>query len=127
VEVSQDGGYLASLAVDRAQNWTQFEAAVARWKVPAENIVYADRAGNIGEHSVGLAPVRSWTGLLPVPVPATYAWARFLSASELPHSFNPAAGFVATANHRMIPEHYPYRVGFEWAPPYRFETHPLCD
>ena len=114
-------GYLASLAVDRAQNWTQFEAAAARWKVPAENIVYADRAGNIGEHSVGLAPVRSWTGLLPVPGAGNYSWARFLSASELPHSFNPAAGFVATANHRMIPEHYPYRVGFEWAPPYRFE------
>ena len=114
-------GYLASLAVDRAQNWTQFEAAVARWKVPAENIVYADRAGNIGEHSVGLAPVRSWTGLLPVPGAGNYAWARFLSASELPHSLNPAAGFVATANHRMIPEHYPYRVGFKWEPPYRFE------
>jgi len=114
-------GYLASLAVDRAQNWTQFEAAVARWKVPAENIVYADRAGNIGEHSVGLAPVRSWTGLLPVPGAGNYVWARFLPASKLPHSLNPAAGFVATANHRMIPEHYPYRVGFEWAPPYRFE------
>jgi penicillin G amidase len=114
-------GYLASLAVDRAQNWTQFEAAVARWRVPAENIVYADRAGNIGEHSVGLAPVRSWTGLLPVPGAGNYAWARFLPASELPHSFNPATGFVATANHRMIPEHYPYRVGFEWEPPYRFE------
>ena len=40
---------------------------MARWKVPSENIVYADRAGNIGEHSVGLAPMRHWTGLLPVP------------------------------------------------------------
>jgi penicillin amidase len=114
-------GYLASLAVDRAQNWTQFEAAVARWKVPSENIVYADRAGNIGEHSVGLAPIRSWTGLLPMPGTGNYNWAGFLPTSELPHSFNPAAGFVATANHRMIPEHYPYKVGFEWEPPYRFE------
>jgi penicillin amidase len=33
--------------------------------------------------------------------------------------FNPTEGFVATANHKMIPEHYPYNVGFEWAPPYR--------
>jgi penicillin amidase len=114
-------GYLASLAIDRAQNWTQFEAAVARWKVPSENIVYADRAGNIGEHSVGLAPIRSWTGLLPMPGTGNYNWAGFLPTSKLPHSFNPAAGFVATANHRMIPEHYPYKVGFEWEPPYRFE------
>jgi len=114
-------GYLASLGLDRAQNWTQFEAAVARWKVPSENIVYADRAGNIGEHSVGLAPIRSWTGLLPMPGIGNHEWAGFLPISKLPHTFNPAAGFVATANHRMIPEHYPYQVGFEWEPPYRYE------
>ena len=114
-------GYLASLAVDRARNWTEFEAAVARWKVPSENIVYADRAGNIGEHSVGLVPMRSWTGLLPVPGAGGYEWAGFLPAAKLPHVFNPRAGFVATANHKMIPEGYPYRVGFEWEPPYRYE------
>ena len=114
-------GYLASLAIDRAQNWAQFEAAAPRWKVPSENIVYADRAGNIGEHSLGLTPIRSWTGLLPMPGTGHYEWAGFLPTSKLPHSFNPAAGFVATANHRMIPDHYPYKVGFDWAPPYRFE------
>ena len=114
-------GYLASLAIDRAQNWTEFEAAMPRWKVPSENIVYADRAGNIGEHSVGLAPIRSWTGLLPVPGAGNYQWSGFLPVSKLPHSFNPAAGFTATANQKMIPEHYPYNVGFEWEPPYRFE------
>jgi len=113
-------GYLASLAVDQAQNWTEFEAAVARWKVPSENIVYADSAGNIGEHSVGLAPIRSWTGLLPVPGTGGYEWSGFVPLAELPHSFNPAAGFVATANQRMIPDLYPYRVGFEWEPAYRF-------
>jgi penicillin G amidase len=113
-------GYLASLAIDRAENWDQFEDAVARWKVPSENIVYADNAGNIGEHSAGLAPLRSWTGLLPVPGRGNYNWTGFVPTSELPHFFNPNAGFVATANHKMIPEHYPYNVGFEWTPPYRF-------
>ncbi|MBV8342578.1 MAG: penicillin acylase family protein, partial [Gammaproteobacteria bacterium] len=113
-------GYLASLAVDRAQDWAGFEAAVARWKVPSENIVYADRAGNIGEHSVGLAPIRAWSGLLPVPGNGGFDWSGFVPTAELPHSFNPAAGFVATANHKMIPAGYPYRVGFEWEVPYRF-------
>jgi penicillin G amidase len=113
-------GYLASLAIDRAGNWDQFDAAVARWKVPSENLVYADTAGNIGEHSAGLAPIRSWTGLLPVPGIGNYNWTGFVPTAELPHSFNPNAGFVATANHKMIPEHYPYNVGFEFTPPYRF-------
>src|SRR5258707_14860398 len=112
-------GYLASLAIDRAQNWDQFEAAGPRWKGPSENLVYADNAGNIGEHSVGLAPLRNWTGLLPVPGSGNYNWTGFVPTSELPHFFNPKEGFVATANHKMIPEHYPYNVGFEWLPPYR--------
>jgi penicillin amidase len=114
-------GYLASLAIDRAQNWSQFEAAVTRWKVPSENIVYADRAGNIGEHSVGLAPIRSWSGLLPVPGTGEYDWTGFVPTTKLPHSFNPASGFIATANQKMIPERYPYKVGFAWEPRYRFE------
>jgi penicillin G amidase len=114
-------GYLGSLAVDRARNWQEFESAMARWKVPSENIVYADREGNIGEHSVGLAPVRkNWTGLLPLPGNGKYEWSGFLPMSELPHSFNPSAGFIATANHRMIPEGYPYKVGYQWDPGFRF-------
>jgi len=114
-------GYLASLAVDRAQNWNDFEAAMVRWKVPSENIVYADTEGNIGEHSTGLAPIRKWTGLLPVPGSGGYEWSGFLVNSELPHSYNPQAEFIATANHKMIAENYPYKVGYEWAPGFRFE------
>jgi penicillin G amidase len=114
-------GYLGSLALDRAQNWAEFESVMPRWKVPSENIVYADRGGNIGEHSTGLAPLRqNWTGLLPVPGAGGYEWDGFVPNADLPHSFNPAAGFVATANHKMIPERYPYAVGFEWGSPERF-------
>ncbi len=114
-------GYLGSLAVDRARNWDEFEAAMKRWKVPSENIVYADTAGSIGEHSVGLSPLRkNWTGLLPVPGTGGYEWDGFIPTEELPHSFNPVTGFIATANHKMIPDNYRYKVGYEWASPYRF-------
>jgi penicillin amidase len=112
-------GYLGSLAIDRARNWNDFGAAMKGWKVPSENIVYADRAGNIGEHSIGLAPLRSWTGLLPVPGKADFEWSGFLPVDKLPHFFNPAAGFVATANNRMTPDGYPYKVSFQWYSVYR--------
>jgi penicillin amidase len=92
-----------------------------RWKVPSENIVYADRKGNIGEHSTGLAPLRNnWTGLLPVPGDGKYEWSGFVPNAELPHSFNPDKGFIATANQKMIPEDYGYAVGYEWAAPTRY-------
>src|SRR5215472_15766684 len=35
-------GYLGALSLDRAQDWQEFERAMPRWKVPPENIVYAD-------------------------------------------------------------------------------------
>jgi penicillin amidase len=114
-------GYLGSLSLDRAENWQEFERAMARWKVPSENIVYADREGNIGEHSTGLAPLRkNWTGLLPVPESGGFEWNGFVPNAELPHSYNPASGFVASANHKMIPENYAYSVGYSWASPERF-------
>jgi penicillin amidase len=114
-------GYLGSLALDRAHNWKEFEQAMPRWKVPSENIVYADREGNIGEHSTGLAPLRkNWTGLLPVPEDGGFEWSGFVPNGDLPHTYNPASGFVATANHKMVPENYGYAVGFQWASPERF-------
>jgi penicillin G amidase len=114
-------GYLGSLAVDRAQNWKEFTESMARWKVPSENIVYADVDGNIGEFSTGLAPLRkNWTGLLPVPGTGGYEWSGFVPTQDLPHTYNPAAQFIATANHKMIPDGYPYKVGYEWATPERF-------
>jgi penicillin amidase len=115
-------GYLSSLAVDRAENWEQFSNAMKRWNVPSENIVYADKQGNIGEYSVGLSPIRkNWTGLLPVPGVGGYEWKGFIPVSELPHSYNPSNGFIATANNKMISDGYPYNIGFEWYSRYRVQ------
>ncbi len=116
-------GYLASLSLNRARNWQEFLAALERWKLPPENLVYADVDGNIGYQAAGLAPRRrGWNGLLPVPGSSgRYEWDGFLPLRELPRVFNPPEGFIATANHRTIPSDYPQAVGYEWAPPYRYE------
>jgi penicillin amidase len=115
-------GYLASLTLDRVKNWPEFLAAAHRWKVPAENIVYADVDGNIGWIAAGLAPLRArGTGLLPAPGhDSAYEWAGFLPVSDLPQSFNPSSGYIATANHNILPPHYPHMLGYEWGAPHRY-------
>jgi penicillin amidase len=108
--------YLAALSVDRAKNWKEYLSAMQRWKSPPENLVYADREGNIGEQSAGLTPVREgWTGLLPVPGASGLEWSGFVPLDQLPRQFNPTAGFYATANNKTTPDNYPYAVGFNWS------------
>jgi penicillin amidase len=116
-------GYLASLSLNTARTWDEFTAAAARWAVPSENLVYADVDGNIGWVVAGLAPVRpGWNGLLPVPGhEGRYEWAGFVPAGELPRSFNPPSGVIATANHNILPPGYLTPLGYEWSPAHRYE------
>ena len=116
-------GYLGSLALDQVEDWDGFVEAMRAWKVPSENIVYADIDGNIGWVPAGLMPVREgWSGLLPVPAhTGRYRWNGFRGVDELPQIKNPASGYVATSNHNIVPEGYPHDLGFDWSDPYRFE------
>lgn len=114
-------GYLAQLSLDRARDWNEFREAAARWKLPTENLVYADIEGNIGWIAAGLMPLRSWSGLLPVPGDGKYEWQGFLPSGELPFAFNPPSGFIATANHNILPPGYPKPLNYDWADPSRFQ------
>jgi penicillin amidase len=91
--------------------------------VPSENVIYADTSGNIGWQVTGLTPIRkNWSGLFPVPGDSgEYEWLGFQAAKDLPHSFNPPAHFIATANHNILPPGYSIPLGYEWAPPFRFQ------
>lgn len=116
-------GYLAGLSLARAGNWQEFLQAVARYKVPSENLVYADVDGNIGWTASGLTPIRpNWSGLLPVPGHSgEYEWAGFRAPSDLPQLYNPESHTIATANHNILPPGYTIPLGYEWAPPFRFQ------
>ncbi|MGH9841439.1 MAG: penicillin acylase family protein [Blastocatellia bacterium] len=115
-------GYLASLTLNRVRNWKEFLQAMERWKVPSENLIYADVEGNIGWVAAGMTPIRKgWSGLLPVPgAEGKYEWQGFLPVSALPRKFNPAVHFIATANHNILPKDYSHELGYEWASPIRF-------
>ncbi len=113
-------GYLGSLSLNRARSWPEFLKALEHWKVPSENLLYADVDGNIGWKVAGLTPLRKgWNGLLPVPGDGRYEWQGFLPAAELPQDFNPGRHFLATANHNILPPGYPHVLGYDWAPRFR--------
>ncbi len=58
--------YLASLRMDQAHSWEEFEEACSFSRLPAENMIWADHAGNIGYQAVDIAPQRhNWSGLVP--------------------------------------------------------------
>lgn len=123
---SEPGGaaYLGALSLARAGNWPEFQKGLAGCKIPSLNYVYADVEGHVGWVANALTPVREgFDGLLPVPgASGKYGWKRFRTVEELPQAFNPPVGFVATANHNILPPDYKNEIGYEWAPPYRYEV-----
>lgn len=114
--------YLASLRMNQAKNFAEFREACHYSNIPGENMIWADRAGNIGWQAVGIAPVRrNWSGLVPVPGDGSYEWDGYLPIKAKPHLYNPPSGIFGTSNENVVPEGYPYTeaIGFSWSDPYR--------
>lgn len=114
--------YMASLRIDQAKNWDEFRAACTSSNIPGENMIWADRKGDIGWQAVGIAPIRkNWSGLVPVPGDGRYEWSGYLPISSLPHVHNPSKGFWATANENLVPLNYQFSnaVGASWGDTYR--------
>lgn len=113
-----DAGTTASaiFALDRAQNFDQFRAAAALFDVPAQNLVYADRQGNIGYQTPGKLPVRgAGDGTMPQPGwDSAYDWTGFLPFADLPVVYNPDSGFIVTANNAVVGADYPSFLGSDW-------------
>jgi len=113
----------AGLALHTASNWPEFVASGRRYDGPQQNIVYADRHGNIGllapatipirKSGEGLVPVSGWTG--------EGDWIGTIPFHDLPGTFNPETGMIATANDKLVAEGYPYLLGHQWQPGYRGE------
>ena len=104
--------YLASLRMDQATSWEEFVEACNYSRIPSENMVWADRAGNIGYQAVGVSPIRpNHSGLVPVPGDGRYEWDGFLPIKALPSVVNPPKGYFGTANNYTlldVPDRYPH-------------------
>lgn len=116
--------YLASLRMNQATNFEEFQDACTYSHIPGENMVWADRAGNIGWQAVGIAPIRrNWSGLIPVPGDGSYEWEGYLPIQAKPNLYNPKSGLIYTANANVTPLNYafPEALGYSWSAPYRVD------
>ncbi len=104
-----------------ARNWEEFKDAAQDWTEPSLNLVYADRMENIGYVLASRIPVRKggqgsgpfpgWTG--------EHEWTGYLPAKDKPFLFNPARGFVATANNRVVGPDYPHYLADDYSTGFR--------
>lgn len=111
----------AGLALHTASNWPEFVASARPYAGPQQNIVYADRRDNIGLLAPATIPIRSsGDGLIPVPGwTGEFDWIGAIPFHDLPGTFNPETGMIATANDKLVAQDYPYLLGHQWQPGYR--------
>jgi penicillin amidase len=98
--------------VNRASDWETFRDAMRTFGAVSENVVYADREGNIGLCCCAGIPLRQGDGLAIHPGDTdAFDWKGYVPFDELPHVFNPPGGMVSSANNRTAAESWPVYVG----------------
>jgi penicillin amidase len=108
----------AVFAMDKATNWNDFRAAAALFDVPSQNLVYADTDDHIGYTLPGKIPTRAQgvDGSIPQPGwDSKYRWTGYIPQDELPYEYDPARGYIVTANQAVIDkDKYPYTLTTDW-------------
>jgi penicillin amidase len=115
----------AILRLNRASSAGDLIAALEDFTATPQTVVYADADGRFGYHVAGRIPRRGpdnpVRGAMPVPGwEHRYDWTGWIPFDSLPSVADPAAGFVASANHRLVDEDYPHTLTVDWPPPYRY-------
>jgi penicillin amidase len=106
--------------LNRAENWDDFRDAVRTFNSVSQNIVYADRAGNIGLQTSAGIPIRREGGTPVYPGDTSlYDWQGQVPFEELPYSYNPECGYVSSANNKTAGAAYPYYIGSWFSLPNR--------
>ena len=106
----------AIFGFNNAQNWDEFRAAASLFHTPGHNLLYADVDGNIAYQTSGDLPIRkNGDGTLPVPGwNSEYEWTGFIPFNELPYTINPAEGYIASVNNRIVGDGYNHFMTADW-------------
>lgn len=107
---------------NRMRNWEEFNEAARTFISIGQNIAYADRNGNIGMITAAGIPIREGNGTFIYPGDTSlYDWRGMVDFEELPKSYNPERGFVASANNRTVSGSYPYYISNWFDTPHRID------
>jgi penicillin amidase len=106
----------AVFGLNSATNWNEFRAAAKKFLVPSQNLLYADTDGHIGYQAPGQIPIRRpypdsssppgyWTrpGWI-----SSWDWQGYVPFEDLPHTFDPAEGFLVAANQAVTASGTPF-------------------
>lgn len=102
---------------------SEFREGIKCVNILLVNFGFADQGGNIGWQVSGRIPIRSeGDGTVPhVIIDSEDNWLAYVPPDEMPQAHNPDRGWVATCNHNIITEDYPYYYSSRLAPSYRYE------
>ncbi|OQR65938.1 penicillin acylase family protein [Streptomyces maremycinicus] len=108
----------AVFAMDKATDWDSFRKAAEKFDVPSQNLIYADTSNHIGYQLPGKIPTRAKgvDGSIPAPGwDSKYKWKGFIDFDELPYEYDPARGYIVTANQAVVDkDKYPYTLTTDW-------------
>ena len=107
----------ALLTINWAQSFEEFQKGAYNFKVPGQNFIYADKAGNIAQLSMANIPIRDENPiLLREGWNTEHDWQGYVPDEQLPTIINPDRGWVANANTSPAGDDYPYYISVYWEP-----------
>ena len=97
----------------KSKNLNDFESAMKMLQLPLQNVIYADKQGEILYLYNGIIPKRAngtlqdWSGVIPSTKPGALV-TEYAAYEDLPKIKNPKSGFVANSNNGPWSSTYPF-------------------
>jgi penicillin amidase len=101
---------LSLYLLNRSGNYDEFVAAIMHFECPAQNMLYADRKGNIAIWGQGQF-INKWKDqgkYVMNGAKSNTLWGENIPMNENPHAINPPQGYLFSANQTVTDSTYPY-------------------
>ncbi len=115
-----EGAVTALLAMNEARTEAEFVEAIAEFRSPHQNVIYATTSGGLGFRMSGSVPLRA-AGEGPLPISferLPSGWQGFWPSDSLPALSNPGTDYLSSANNLQSRSSYG-RVGIGYPAPFR--------